>query len=330
MQQHVADEAPWAMVWFAGIIVVFDALAYLSGTTASLPYYVSDVAQGIGWVAGAFAIWRGLVPSSGAPWVFVSAVVLSSSMISYQFWLYPESNAIGVVLIMLTAFGAITLLRGPFVVAAALSTASATIAIVAVDPELLQSWGLGALTALLVSTALMWARRRSAYALALATLTIEDMARRDPLTGLLNRRGLLESVEPIAALARRDGRPLYAAFLDVVGLKAINDVHGHETGDAVIARAAQAVDATSRAGDLVCRWGGDEIVVVGTGTAPAAEDLAARLRVAVEPLEGIWDGGFWVGTASFPEADVAHLVDAADAEMYARRGLPRTAGPSTT
>jgi diguanylate cyclase (GGDEF)-like protein len=112
------------------------------------------------------------------------------------------------------------------------------------------------------------------------------VTRRDPLTGLGNRRRLDEELTAAAARATRYGNDCAIALLDVDGFKSYNDSLGHIAGDAALRDVAAALVASARATDTVCRFGGDEFVVVMPeqhfeGAARAAE----RMRRAVEDLQ---------------------------------------------
>ena len=138
----------------------------------------------------------------------------------------------------------------------------------------------------LVVAGLFVLRRRLDTAVAQLTAArdrADDLAGHDPLTGLLNRRGLRA-----ALLAASDDGTVAgigatgAVLLDVDHFKAVNDTLGHDAGDAVLVRVAAVLTATARPGDLVARVGGEEFLVVTTGPDPReAARLGERLRAAV-------------------------------------------------
>jgi len=84
----------------------------------------------------------------------------------------------------------------------------------------------------------------------------------DELTGLLNRRGLLSFAQKQCEIANRNNLNLYFLFLDVDGLKEINDTHGHNEGDIVLKATASILNETFRTSDVISRIGGDEFVVM--------------------------------------------------------------------
>src|SRR5213595_3982108 len=89
-----------------------------------------------------------------------------------------------------------------------------------------------------------------------------NLALQDELTGLYNRRGFLALAERQLKLARRSGRSLLLFFIDVDGLKEINDVFGHAEGDAALKCTAEALETTFRDSDVIARFGGDEFAAL--------------------------------------------------------------------
>ena len=127
--------------------------------------------------------------------------------------------------------------------------------------------------------------RRQKHELARALEHIRELATHDELTGLLNRRHMLELMRLEQRRAARSGLPLVLALLDVDHFKAVNDTHGHAAGDRVLQAFAQAVRQCLRDGDVVSRWGGEEFVFMLCNTPPdAAHALLERLRQAVAQL----------------------------------------------
>jgi diguanylate cyclase (GGDEF)-like protein len=167
--------------------------------------------------------------------------------------------------------------------------------------------------------ALHWGRRRA------AVRTLRVQAERDPLTGLRNRRAMTGGAEELLARAGGPaGEPMAVLLFDLDHFKRINDVHGHEAGDTVLRDVAAALVRNVRRDDLVCRWGGEEIVVLLRGCDRAgATRRAEELRACVAslyadgrgPVPGVTTS---IGAAIFPRdgTSLAALVQAADRALY--------------
>jgi diguanylate cyclase (GGDEF)-like protein len=149
----------------------------------------------------------------------------------------------------------------------------------------------------------------------------------DSLTQLLNRRAISDELAAYVARARRSGAHIAVLFCDLDGFKAVNDLHGHEAGDAVLQAVGSAVRGAIRQGDVVGRYGGDELLVVAADAdADDAVFLAQRVRRAVLDAAGDHGVDVTVGVAVFPaDGDTgADLMVAADQAMY--RGKLRGPG----
>jgi diguanylate cyclase (GGDEF)-like protein/PAS domain S-box-containing protein len=158
------------------------------------------------------------------------------------------------------------------------------------------------------------------------------MALRDPLTGLANRRLLDELLDAELARTQRSGVALAVAYIDLDGLKQVNDTYGHDAGDVVLCEAARRLVAIVRGADVVARLGGDEFVIVYEPTDPNSDRLVDRIDAALgEPIE-VSSGASVCCPASIGTADTrivgwsaTKLLAAADDAMYqvkrARRAL---------
>ncbi|MGE2717938.1 diguanylate cyclase domain-containing protein [Mycolicibacterium litorale] len=151
---------------------------------------------------------------------------------------------------------------------------------------------------------------------------------RDPLTGLLNRRAFTNAVVG-RLVARADRAYLAVALIDLDRFKAINDLHGHASGDAALVDVAEALTAACAESALLCRMGGEEFLIADVVTAAVPTEWAQRLCAAVTSTPFRVTAS--VGTATVPLRDVKpdwaaetfqQLVTDADAAMYSakRRG----------
>lgn len=111
---------------------------------------------------------------------------------------------------------------------------------------------------------------------------LEQRSRIDTLTGLMNRRGLLETADYLFSQLQRDHDRLVVMFADLDKFKLINDTHGHATGDEVLKRFARILRSSLRSSDIAARMGGDEFVLILTDTdAEQAESVAQRIQQQV-------------------------------------------------
>lgn len=107
---------------------------------------------------------------------------------------------------------------------------------------------------------------------------LQQQATRDALTGLFNRRHMNDTLPAMWAAARRDGRPLAVAIIDLDHFKQVNDDLGHDAGDRLLAGFGRLLAAGLRRSDVACRYGGEEFCVLMPGTeAPAARRKLSRL-----------------------------------------------------
>jgi diguanylate cyclase (GGDEF)-like protein/PAS domain S-box-containing protein len=162
-----------------------------------------------------------------------------------------------------------------------------------------------------------------------ATVRLRHEARRDELTGLLNRKALEEA---LAGALGGDRRGTVVVFLDLDGFKEVNDVHGHDAGDVVLREVARRLSGAVRPGDTLGRYGGDEFMIVCAGV--AAEDATALRRRLDRALAGEvpFPGGSWSPAASIgtarpePGDDPGALVRRADLDMFAAKQERRRVG----
>ncbi len=161
---------------------------------------------------------------------------------------------------------------------------------------------------------------------------LDEAASHDALTGLLNRRAALEEVGRQLAQAQRASDRVMALFVDLDGLKAVNDRFGHQAGDEAIRQAAAALSATARAGDVVARLGGDEFLVAGPASAGEKElpRIAERLHAAVQeriiqvsPEQTVALRGCVGAALSLPGDTVDELIARADWALYAAKDAGR-------
>jgi two-component system cell cycle response regulator len=159
----------------------------------------------------------------------------------------------------------------------------------------------------------------------------QHAATTDPLTGIMNRRAMLAALDVEQSRSERHGYPMSLLLLDVDHFKAINDERGHAMGDQVLAALGRLLAREVRKTDFVGRWGGEEFVVVFSGSNDAGARIGAeRIRSAVERMELLDDKGQLVsvrvsiGIACLEVNDTAEiLIDRADRAMYQAKSTGR-------
>jgi diguanylate cyclase (GGDEF)-like protein len=162
--------------------------------------------------------------------------------------------------------------------------------------------------------------------------TIAELAQLDPLTGLHNRRAFFSLGETEISRCAHERLPVSAAMVDIDYFKQINDQHGHTTGDRVLQMFGETLRAALRSGDVVCRYGGEEFLILMPATGEVeAERVAQRLHASLARLVVSAPGGPIRPTASIGVATLAaaradrleQLISAADAALYAAKRAGR-------
>lgn len=157
---------------------------------------------------------------------------------------------------------------------------------------------------------------------------LQEMAFKDELTGLFNRRHFLQVLESEVVKAQRSGQPLALLTIDLDGLKIINDEHGHGAGDVVLAGIGRVIANQIRSEDVPARLGGDEFGIVMPGTDKrGAFALARRLWAELESVpmyqreEKTIMVTVSIGVAGYPWGgeSVEEMMQWADADMYANK-----------
>lgn len=154
-----------------------------------------------------------------------------------------------------------------------------------------------------------------------------SMASTDPLTGLLNRRRFLEQAEKEFLRSQRYQHELAAVMLDIDHFKTINDTHGHFVGDQVLISLSRAAENLLRDIDILCRWGGEEFVILMpetplTGAAILAERLREMLaRLVIDTTAGAVHFTVSAGVAARSESDagLTDILQRADSALFAAK-----------
>lgn len=164
--------------------------------------------------------------------------------------------------------------------------------------------------------------------LALSNIALREKLRtqslRDPLTGLYNRRYMEDALERFVSLGSRSGASTAVIMLDLDNFKKLNDEHGHAKGDAVLRDVAAQIVGCLRPTDVVCRYGGEELVAILPDC--SLEDVLEKaeiLRQRIESLSASHECAISasLGVATIPETatSATDIVPIADAALYAAK-----------
>jgi len=155
---------------------------------------------------------------------------------------------------------------------------------------------------------------------------LDQLAHQDPLINLPNRRGFMRELERLIARVDRYGLKAAMLFVDVDGLKIINDTFGHRAGDEALIQVANLLAKGVRHSDVVARIGGDEFgILLECADEDAAQETAARLIDQISCCEFLHDGeplplGVAIGVGMIDSCDTPEAVmERADEAMYRRK-----------
>jgi diguanylate cyclase (GGDEF)-like protein len=165
----------------------------------------------------------------------------------------------------------------------------------------------------------------------IALTEAERRAQTDPLTGVLNRRSLIERLDTACTRARTRGLPISLLFIDLDHFKEINDTFGHPAGDACLHAIVGPIQAELRQSDVIGRYGGEEFVVIlSSADSSAARPIAERIlrRVAEVRVEGYGEPIGLTCSIGIATSDILgvwgqHLIARADAAVYVAKRAGR-------
>jgi diguanylate cyclase (GGDEF)-like protein len=333
-----------AATWGVTTLQLAGVAGFASWLESWLTWWLGDVI-GVLVLTPALLNWQHLLPYNGKSWRLVESVgslVLLAAVTAIAF--YPTAPSGGedypLTFLPLPFLVWIACRSGPGGVALATVVVSA-IAIVATSGGsgpfarelsnesllLLQAYtGITTLMALMLAAAVT-GHKTAALKLKRLSLELEQLALTDELTGARNRRGFLVLAEHAWRLARRTHVPCRLLFIDLDGVKHVNDTQGHQVGDALLMDAARVLSSVFRETDVIGRIGGDEFAVfelmdTNDGPGNGSERLQAAIddfnRNAGQPYRLSMS----VGVEDLPaagETTLEALLSRADIAMYGRK-----------
>jgi diguanylate cyclase (GGDEF)-like protein len=250
--------------------------------------------------AGALLVWL-LIPRWSRRLIDVWVAMLAIGICGAAYYGASASNqlAAALALTLLTGYCGYFLPLGRMVFQVALMV-TLFVAVTILSPQLASP--LYAAIVVVTLIALAWMVSRLASLLATAAV-------RDPLTGVLNRRGLIEAAALVHAVILRTERHISVVAIDLNDFKGYNDKHGHLAGDRLLVDLTASWSGVLRSADILARTGGDEFIIVLADTdAAAAHGLLARLH---EANKAQWSAGVveWPRSGTF--TDTLHKADQA-------------------
>jgi diguanylate cyclase (GGDEF)-like protein len=271
-----------------------------------------------------------LVANERVPdWTYHPIGLIATAVSTAAAYGWGTESAYGPLLyVWVTMFAFYVFSRGAALVHLALMAAAYALALALEDPaeSPLDSWIATVVTLLGTGLFVSFVRHR----LGIMFHRLREAAHRDPLTDLLNRRGFQDVFDTELERARRSNQPLSLIVGDLDRFKAVNDVHGHAAGDAVLERVADAIRGAKRGFDSAARVGGEEFAVLAPGSDEhGAYMLAERIRAAVrEALGGRQEEGrltisFGISTFPLHGQSADGLLRTADQALYAAKRLGR-------
>lgn len=164
--------------------------------------------------------------------------------------------------------------------------------------------------------------KKTLNAMAERNASLDEAAGQDPLTKLFNRRTMEERLDEALEAAKKNGTIFSLVMGDIDFFKKINDTYGHDCGDVALVAVAEILKACVRDGDIVCRWGGEEFLLLVSGNRGVATTVAERIRSRIENNVVEFGGNqikftMTLGVSTYaPGYSLDALVNQADENLY--------------
>ncbi len=168
----------------------------------------------------------------------------------------------------------------------------------------------------------VWEMKSNTSQLQRRNQQLVEVSRKDPLTKLANRRSMMEKLNLSMHYLQLENHPFSVILCDIDHFKKVNDVYGHDCGDKVLVTVADSISSQLRDTDFVCRWGGEEILIVIDGRLQTATAIAERMRTNIANMEVMHEGQRVNVTMTFGVAQaeknyrIEDLIQLADTRLY--------------
>ena len=168
----------------------------------------------------------------------------------------------------------------------------------------------------------VWEIRNKQRVLTEQNEKLDELAHKDPLTKLYNRRSMSLIIEQRMEQLKKSGKRFTIILGDIDDFKKVNDTYGHDAGDLVLKSVASTIMNGVRGNDAVCRWGGEEILILVSDPLETAGLCAERIRRSIESTDVVFNEQhihitmtFGI-TESIPGYRIEHLIQQADDKLY--------------
>ena len=168
----------------------------------------------------------------------------------------------------------------------------------------------------------VWEMKSNTSQLQRRNQQLVEVSRKDPLTKLANRRSMMEKLNLSMHYLKTENHPFSVILCDIDHFKKVNDVYGHDCGDKVLVTVADSITSQLRDSDFVCRWGGEEILIVIDGRLQTATAIAERMRSNIADTVVMHEGQQVKVTMTFGVAQaettyrIEDLIQLADTRLY--------------
>ena len=168
----------------------------------------------------------------------------------------------------------------------------------------------------------IWEIKLNQKTLAAQNKQLDIMAHQDPLTHLLNRRCMNEQLNESLRNLKIKGKRFSLVLCDIDDFKKVNDTYGHDAGDLILITVAQTISQNVRTEDAVCRWGGEEILILINDPVETASTMAERIRKKIQETSTNFEGHTIHITMTFGIAEsipgyrIEQIIQLADEKLY--------------
>lgn len=274
-------EIPQAFASFGGLLLIISLAEILFFDPTAPVQHLLEVLASVAMLLTAQVLARRPFRASTLTWCWMVALLVNFGILLTGVALEGDVPTIAVAMILLTAFGSVSLRWPPVLITTVATILAIAFVMNVVDSALALQIVFLSIIAGATGMLLQSIRISSLHRQSEEKELYSALATTDPLTGLLSRSGLLGLLPGTAANARRTNQAICVILIDIIDLARANSSYGLAYGDAVLRAVADAVRSTVREGDLASRWADDDFVVAGPGNTPDADSIRRRVEAHI-------------------------------------------------